>query len=173
MSKTDFKQIWVCSDKTMVDKVIQDAYAQQGPYLGVDFRKHSVFCDYPKYANKPCFFMETTASTMQEAKQRGEFRHLKIDKGTYFDYSPGVSKKFNTLADWAESLPAGAQVRFGFQRFDGRYSSFSMKEVMYILQQPSLPQQDAVMEGLTGGIQQLNMGAGGGTVTITVTFTPK
>jgi len=117
--------------------------------------------------------METTASTIQEAKQRGEFRHLKIDKGTYFDYTPGVSKKFDTLAEWASSLPPGAEVRFGFQRFDGKHSSFSMREVMYILQQPSLPQQDVVMDGLTGGIQQLSMGAGGGTVTITVTFIPK
>lgn len=107
---------------TDINIVLQRAYnaaAHNKDRLGVDIAE--LFGDLPEYSkDPPCFFIDRELQyTKSYAKTLGLYRHCKIYKGHYLDYT--IREEFNSLEDWVKSCKSTIDhVMFGWNRFDMR-----------------------------------------------------
>jgi hypothetical protein len=85
------------------------------------------FAEFPTYEppiqkSKPCFFPVTELET--------EKRHLTLMRGQkWYDYT--AHKEFQTIEEWIHDCKiTKEQIRFGYNRFDGRNSSISLNQLL-------------------------------------------
>ena len=123
-------------------QLIFAAYEMHGDTLGIDFPNG--VDGYPRGRRVPYFFIE--APSKKSAQKVEKYRHLKVLPNKFIDYING--KYYDTLNEWAASIPNihDAEIRFGFQRWDGKNNSVELANVISRLQPqrveiPTMPQQ--------------------------------
>jgi len=112
-------------------------------FLKVNYGKcHTLdFTQFPNYepplqTSKPCFFPATELATGK--------RHLTLMRGNkWYDYTARL--EFNTIEEWIQHCNINKeQIRFGYNRFDGRNSSISLNVLLH-----KLRYQDELCEFMT------------------------
>jgi hypothetical protein len=101
-----------------MDQFLKDNY---GKCHTLDFTEFPRFVP-PFEKGKPCFFPSN--------ELEGRKRHLTLMKGQkWYDYTAKL--EFQTIEDWMRFCGIYKdQVRFGYNRFDGRNSSISLDELL-------------------------------------------
>jgi hypothetical protein len=101
-----------------MDQFLKDNY---GKCHTLDF---SQFPNYvpPLQKGKPCFF---PSNELEGAK-----KHLTLMRGhKWYDYTSQI--EFQTIEDWMTFCGVSKeQIRFGYNRFDGRNSSISLEQLL-------------------------------------------
>lgn len=123
---------------TDVTNVLLKALAANGPTLGVP-----LFTAQPKAT--PCFFLEHELEyTKQGAIANGCYSHVKLYKGHYLDY---VNKReYGSLEEWAaDNASSIDHVLFGYNKFDGRRSHITLKQLMQTLCPPADPAVEEIV----------------------------
>jgi len=91
----------------------------------LDLTKYEIFQKPISFnkKDKPCFFPADELST--------DKRHLTLTRSnTWYDYT--AKKEFSTFDHWLDDTGYYylSQIRFGFNRFDGRKSSISLPDLL-------------------------------------------
>jgi len=122
-----------------VTLILQTAFKNSGPTLGVNISYHNGFM-IPNYGTKPCFFIHAPFNHAKDVVvQSGRYRHLTFYKDGFFDYI--VKKEFRTFQDWVQDCNVPVDnICFGFQKFDGMHTYITFNELMTLLA-PPIPQE--------------------------------
>ena len=136
--KNGLDEIQINTSKMDVTLILQTAFKNSGPFLGVNISYHNGF-DMPRYGTKPCFFIHSPFNHAKDiAVQNGRYRHLTFYKDGFFDYI--VKKEFKTFQEWVQDCKVPIEdICFGYQKFDGMHTYISFNELMTLLA-PPIPQ---------------------------------
>jgi hypothetical protein len=109
---------------------LRNAEQRHGPTLGITLPPDCLA--YGK--DKPCFFIESPSRI--QARADGKYSHVKIYKDTFFDYINNTT--YPTFQEWVSIIPGASydEIRFGFQRWDGRNTAISFNELMAQIEVP-------------------------------------
>ena len=145
---------------TDVHSVLQTAFAECGPYLGVHIE---TLCGVPVPTDTPpCFFLEREKDFVDTLKDLGGcphaiktsakkfkvFSHVKLYKGRYLDYINYA--EYNSLEEWASDNQSSIDnILFGYQKFDGENTYIHLKQlIQHLSPPPELAEIEEMMEGL-------------------------
>jgi hypothetical protein len=106
--------------------MLRSARKEYGPTMGIKLPPDCV-----AYGNENPYFFAVAPNRIT-ARNSGHYRHMKIHKDEFFDYINKTS--YESFHDWLASIPGDPEIRFGFQRWDGRDSSVSMGYIQSILE---------------------------------------
>jgi hypothetical protein len=104
----------------------------------------------PDYTREPpCFFLIHELSySKATAKAAGIYRHCKLYKGHYLDYT--TRTEYASLEQWAAACGSTIDnIMFGWNRFDGRPTHTTLKKLMQYLCPPPDPEVDALTKFVT------------------------
>jgi hypothetical protein len=125
------KSRFVNNNKMELSLAMRNARNRHGPSMGIDL---PLGCDiYPRHRNTPCFFVD--APNEASAKESGKYRHMRVAAmGNFIDYTNRTY--YATFQDWLASIPniQESDIRFGFQRWDGRENFVSLAYAMSRIQ---------------------------------------
>jgi hypothetical protein len=124
---------------TDITTVLLKALAENGPTLGVPI---------PAAEAKaiPCFFLERELAFTKQGANTVGYSHVKLYKGHYLDY---VNKReYNSLEEWTADYRSSIDnILFGYNKFDGRHSYMTLKQVMqYLCPSPADPAVEELSE---------------------------
>ena len=130
---------------TDINIILQRAYnaaVHHKDHLGVDLP--TLFGpNLPTYVKEPpCFFIDRElAHSKLVAKDLGIYRHCKIYKGHYLDYT--IKLEYRSLQDWAATCGATINnIMFGWNRFDGRQTYVTLVKLLQYLSPSPDPEVD-------------------------------
>uniref|UniRef100_A0A6C0JL04 Uncharacterized protein n=1 Tax=viral metagenome TaxID=1070528 RepID=A0A6C0JL04_9ZZZZ len=146
---------------------MRNARERHGPCMGIDL---PLGCDiYPRHKNTPYFFVE--APNEASAKDSGKYRHMRVAAmGNFIDY---INRTYYaTFQEWLASIPniQESDIRFGFQRWDGRENSVSLAyaisriqpeqrvEIPVMRALPPLPPDDEELDELAVMLRNQGLG---------------
>lgn len=137
---------------TDINAVLQRAYntaAHHKDHLNVDLAV--LFGPgLPLYTREPpCFFLDRELEyTKAEAKARGVYKHCKLYRGHYLDYT--TRTEYASLEDWAAACGLTIDhIMFGWNRFDGRPTHTTLKKLLQYLSPPPDPEVDELTRFVT------------------------
>ena len=140
-------------DPNIVLQLAYNAAAHHKDHLGVDLT--TLFGPrLPDYVREPpCFFLDREIHyTKAVAKARGYYRHCKIYKGHYLDYTTRL--EYDSLQEWATACGSNINnILFGWNRFDGLPTHTTLNKLLEHLS----PQPDPQVDELTRFAQKLSM----------------
>ena len=100
--------------------------------------------DLPGYTrhDTPCFFLDRELAYNKEyAKTMGFYRHCKLYKGHYLDYT--TRTEYASLEEWAAACGSTIDhIMFGWNRFDGQPTHTTLKKLLQHLCPPPDPEVD-------------------------------
>jgi hypothetical protein len=130
---------------TDINAVLQQAYntaAHHKDHLNVDMP--TLFGQgLPLYTREPpCFFLDRELMhTKASAKILGFYKHCKLYKGHYLDYT--TRTEYASLEAWAASCGSTIDhILFGWNRFDGLPTHTTLKKLLQHLCPPPDPEVD-------------------------------
>ena len=138
-----------------INIVLQRAYnaaAHHKDHLNVNL-KVLFGPNLPNYIKEPpCFFLDRElAYSKEEAKELGFYRHCKIYKGHYLDYTTRL--EYDSLQEWATACGSNINnIMFGWNRFDRLPTHTTLKKLLQHLSPP-----DPEVDELTRFAQKLSM----------------
>jgi hypothetical protein len=138
---------------TDVLSVLQTALAECGPSFGVKIP------ELEGIDGLPCFFLQREYDIVNMLVEMGGnnssiksttikykvFSHMKLYKGRCLDYVK--CKEYDSLEEWAsDNLSSIDDVLFGYQRFDGKKTFITLKQLMkYLCPSPEVADIEDMM----------------------------